>query len=68
VKSVITPALSFSAVVPTKAPSVDWWSLARKTAGPKGVSNEMPSAAAMSLSVSVDLAFFRMAAAASISV
>ena len=47
----ITPLPSLSAVLPTNAPIVDWWSIARKVTGPNGVSNETPSAAAIILSV-----------------
>ena len=58
----MTPLPSLSAVLPTNAPIVDWWSMARNVTGAKGVSNDTPSAAAIILSVSVEPALVRIAA------
>ena len=57
------PLPSFSAVLPTKAPSVDWWSILRKVISPNGDGTDNPSAAAISFSGSVELALARIAAA-----
>ena len=59
----MTPLPSLSAVLPTKAPSVDWWSILRKVISPNGDGSDRPSAAAISLSGSVEPALARIAAA-----
>ena len=41
------PLPSFSAVLPTKAPNVDWWSILRKVISPNGDGSDRPSAAAI---------------------
>src|SRR5471030_2669824 len=61
-KFVMMPLPSFTAVVPTYAPIVDWLSCARYVIGPNGVSTFKPLNAAASLSGSVDLAFFKPSA------
>src|SRR6185312_12075834 len=62
-KSTMVPLPFSSAILPTKQPIVAWWSLARYSNGPNGLSTLRPLNASTSFSVSVDLALAMAATA-----